>query len=244
MESSKYDLWRIFVVPLLTVYKMFKKTNKKMRIIYLFLISALFMYGCYPGGPEYTSDYSLVMTDYDAGFDFGSRKTYFMPDTVNFATNDQDISDDVILGYEELIISQIESNMSARGYDRVDSTAADAPDLFIGVQVIAINNNGVAWIPGGGWWGGYYPPGWGWGGWGGWYYPPYYPVGYSYKTGTVLINMADPNATDVPEGDDVKIVWFGGLDGLLSSSTANNEASVKRGIDQAFDQSPYLQSNL
>lgn len=216
--------------------------NKKMRLIYLLLVSASLMYGCYPGGPEYTSDYSLVLTDYDKDFNFTNKKTYFMPDTVNFETNDKTISDEVIRGFEKIILNQIESNMSARGYAREDSTAAEAPDLFIGVDVFAIDNSGVAWVPGGGWWGGYYPPGWGWG-WGGWYYPPYYPVGYSYKTGTVLINMADPNATDDPE-DKVKIVWFGGLDGLLSSSTASNESRVKQGIDQAFDQSPYLQSNL
>jgi hypothetical protein len=214
----------------------------KLRFPILFILAAL-IYGCYPGGPEFISDYSLVVTDYDKDFSFGDKKTYFMPDTINFATNQEDIDEEVILGFEEIILNQIETNMSSRGYDRVDSTAAEAPDLFIGVHVIAINNEGVAWIPGGGWWGGYYPPGWGWGGWGGWYYPPYYPVGYSYQTGTVLIHMADPNATDIPEDDDVKIVWFGGLDGLLSSVTSNNETAVINGIDQAFDQSPYLQSN-
>ncbi len=221
---------------------MLRKFNNKMRLVYLLLVTALLMYGCYPGGPEYTSDYSLVLTDYDKDFNFTNKKTYFMPDTVNFETNDKDISDEVVRGFEELILNQVESNMSSRGYVRVDSTVEVSPDLFIGIDVFAIDNSGVAWVPGGGWWGGYYPPGWGWG-WGGWYYPPYYPVGYSYKTGTVLINMADPNAMDDPE-DKVKIVWFGGLDGLLSSSTSTNETRVRQGIDQAFDQSPYLQSNL
>jgi len=208
----------------------------------LIIVMAASLYGCYPGGPEYTSDYSLVVTDYEKDFDFGSKKTYFMPDTVNFETNDKDISDEIVRGFEELILDEVESNMSARGYVRVDSTAQESPDLFIGIDVFAIDNSGLAWVPGGGWWGGYYPPGWGWG-WGGWYYPPYYPVGYSFKTGTVLINMADPNATDDPE-DEVKIVWFGALDGLLSSSTATNQSRVTDGINQAFDQSPYLQSNL
>jgi hypothetical protein len=217
--------------------------NMKKLIPIFLLLLVVWLNGCYPGGPEYTSDYNLVVTDYDEDFNFNDKQTYFMPDTVNFETNDKDISDEVVRGFEELILNQIESNMSARGYERVDSTAAEAPDLFIGVDVFAIDNSGVAWIPGGGWWGGYYPPGWGWGGWGGWYYPPYYGIGYSYKTGTVLISMADPNATDVPE-DEVKVVWFGGLDGLLSSSTDANETRVRQGIDQAFDQSPYLQSNL
>jgi hypothetical protein len=216
--------------------------NRNMRLIYLLLVSTSIIYGCYPGGPEYTSDYSLVLTDYDKDFNFTNKKTYFMPDTINFETNDKTISDEVVRGFEKIILDQIELNMAARGYEREDSTAAEAPDLFIGVDVFAIDNSGVAWVPGGGWWGGYYPPGWGWG-WGGWYYPPYYPVGYSYETGTVLINMADPDATDNPE-DKVKIVWFGALDGLLSSSTSSNESRVIQGIDQAFDQSPYLQSNL
>lgn len=203
-----------------------------------------FLTGCYPGGPEYTSDYNLVVTDYDQSFDFGSKLTYFMPDTVNFATNDEDIDEDVILGFERLILAEIESNMEARGYERVDSTFQEEPDLLIAVQVIAISNSGVSWIPGGGWWGGLYPPGWGWGWGGGWYYPPYYPIGYSYQTGTVLINLADPDDEIVEDGETKPALkWFAAMDGLLSSSTDANQQRIISGIEQAFDQSPYLQSN-
>jgi hypothetical protein len=214
------------------------------RFLILMLSISAGIYGCYPGGPEYTSDFSLVVTDYEQDFNFGAQVTYYMPDTVNFSTN-QDIDEDVVLGFEELILNEIASNMSSRGYTRVDSTATEAPDMLVTVQVLAIKNTGVGWVPGPGWWWGYYPPGWGWGGWGGgWYYPPYYPVGYSYSTGTVIINLADPDDEIVEDGEiKLPIKWFAGLDGLLSSTTSTNAQRVQAGINQAFNQSPYLQSN-
>jgi hypothetical protein len=46
------------------------------------VLGVALLYGCYPKGPEYTSDYDLVVSDYDPDYDFGSQKTYFMPDTV------------------------------------------------------------------------------------------------------------------------------------------------------------------
>ncbi|MBS0001422.1 MAG: DUF4136 domain-containing protein [Cyclobacteriaceae bacterium] len=217
---------------------------KKMLLPLLFILSA-FIYGCYPGGPEYTSDYNLVLTDYDDEFNFAVQENYFMPDTINFATNQQNIDEEVVRGFEQLILDVIESNMVSRGYTRIkDTTMTEAPDMLITVQVIAINYSGVSWIPGPGWWGGYYPPGWGWGGWGGWYYPPYYPVGYSYNTGTVLIHLADPDDRTENDGvEELPVKWFAGMDGILSSSTSANESRITYGINQAFDQSPYLQSN-
>ena len=216
------------------------------KIVFLLIfIPAVLLYRCYPGGPEYTSDYNLVLTDFDEDYDFSAQDTYFMPDTVNFATNQQNIDEDVVRGFEQLILDEIESNMASRGYSRVnDTTMAEAPDMLITVQVIAVNNSGVTWIPGPGWWGGYYPPGWGWGGGGGWYYPPYYPAGYSDTTGTVLIHLADPDDGIQNNGtEQLPIKWFAGLDGILSSSTEANESRITYGINQAFDQSPYLESN-
>ena len=200
--------------------------------------------GCYPQGPEYISDYSLVVTDYDDAFDFGSRKTYYMPDTIDFETNiDDDDIEDKLREFEELILNEVESNMSDRNYTRIDTTSLEDPDLVITIVVIALENTGIGWVPppGWGWWGGYYPPWWG-PGWG-WGYPGWYPIGYSYTTGTVLIHLGDPEIKDDDDNTKVKVAWFAGLDGLLSKNVNNNQEGIRRGINQAFEQSPYLQSN-
>ena len=200
----------------------------------------ILMSGCYPKGPEFVSDYALVVTDYEPGTDFGSKKTYFMPDTIYIETNLEDVDEETVREFEDLIINTIAQNMSDRNYDRVDTTATEEPDLVITVTAIALRNAGVGWVPGPGWgwWG---PPGWGWGpGWG-WWGPGWWPVAYSWNTGTVIIYMGDPDK--IIEDEFVELSWVAFMDGLLSSSVDNNQQGVENGINQAFTQSPYIQSN-
>jgi hypothetical protein len=53
--------------------------------------------------------------------------------------------------------------------------------------------------------------------------------------------MLDTESGDVTNPDqDFDAVWGAAVDGLLSSSAASNVARLLPGIDQAFDQSPYL----
>jgi hypothetical protein len=94
----------------------------------------------------------------------------------------------------------------------------------------------------------WYPyPGYGWG-WGypgyGWGYPGYYPpVPYysSYTTGTLRMEMFNPNDIRVVKGDTINpVYWTAGINGILSSNTTTRITST---IDQAFKQSPYLQSS-
>jgi len=208
-----------------------KLNLKHFKLLGMTLAFGILIAGCYPGGPEYNSDYSLVVTDYDNEFDFGSRKTYYLPDTIGFQTNTE-VSDAIIRQYEELILDLVESNMNDRNYTRIDTSAAEPPDLVISVTAIAIENSGVGWVPGPCW--SYWC----------WYYPNWYPVGYSYSTGTVLITMGDPQMEIDPEDDIIaNIVWVAGLDGLLSSNINNNVNGVTKGINQAFEQSQYIQSN-
>lgn len=187
--------------------------------------------GCYPKGPEYTSDYSLVITDYDPEFDFGAQKTYYMPDTVYLETNVENPDAERIREFQELILETIEINMATRDYQRIDTSGAQKPDLVLGVSALAMDNSGVGWVP---------SPCWGWYC---WYYPVWYPVGYSYSTGTVLIHLGRPDGVVDFEDDEVILVWLAGLDGLMSSNVNNNQAGVTKGINQAFEQSPYLKSN-
>ena len=88
---------------------------------------------------------------------------------------------------------------------------------------------------------------WGWyGGWPG--YGPGYGIGYpgtgtvySYETGTAMIDMID--LKNAVLGDSlVNGVWQAAVNGLASSKQQVNHDRIVKGINQAFDQSPYLKS--
>ena len=86
------------------------------------------------------------------------------------------------------------------------------------------------WWPG---WG-YYPP------WGGCYYPP--SVGAAkFRVGTLYVDMVDPKSPFEVDGEPViPIYWTAAMNGLLGSA-ASVASRLNDSINQAFDQSPYLQ---
>lgn len=209
--------------------------NIKSKQIYLLgLVSAfiVMLYGCYPKGPEYTSDYALVVTDYDPDYDFGVQKTYFMPDTVFIETNIEDPDLDKVKEFQDMILDLVETNMSNKNYTRIDTVDAQIPDMVMNVSALLIDNTGVGWVP---------SPCWSYWCW--WYGGGWYPYYYSYSTGTVLIQLGDPVENILDDEVEASLSWIAGLDGLLSSNVNNNIQGVTYGINQAFEQSPYLESN-
>jgi hypothetical protein len=212
---------------------------------------AAVLYGCYPGGAEFISDQDITATEYNYDYyDPGSTpivnkfkewKTYYLPDTVVFESNDDEA--ELSPAEQALIIQKFEEEFASRNYVRIDTTSAEAPDFTVAVQVLTINNSGGTWIPPS--WPGYYPPGWGWWGPGyGWGYPGYW-IPYNYTTGTLsaFIGVPDDAASDPLTGDvEVPVAWRAVFNGLVSSSASNNEARILSGIQKAFDQSPYLES--
>ncbi len=214
---------------------------EKIKIILLIIPGMLLMLsGCYPGGPEYTSDYDLVATDYSPDYwNANSPATYFMPDSLGWIIDRENIDniDSLTRDYDEFILGEVERNLAALGYERIETlNRNNPPDVFVFTQALAVKNTSVSYIPWYPWYGGYWPgwggywPGYGWGG---------TPVVYSYSTGTVLIEMGDALNID-EEQKLVNIVWTAAIDGLLRSSTASNQQFVSQSIDQAFNQSLYL----
>ncbi|MCG8310934.1 MAG: DUF4136 domain-containing protein [Cytophagales bacterium] len=212
--------------------------HKFLKIGSTLAVACLLLAGCYPKGPEFYSDLDLTVTDYDPDYNFGDQKKYWMADTVEYITNieDSEIDEEDV----KKLLEEVASNFTARDYTRVNVSNPDDAEFVVTVSVIASRNTGIGWIPG--------PPcypGW-WGCWGGWY-PPYWGGYYTfnYTTGSVIINWYDPQTPPIPtDGQDLQPVhWVSTFNGLVSSSRENNASRIEFSINQAFKQSPYIQSN-
>lgn len=84
---------------------------------------------------------------------------------------------------------------------------------------------------------GYWPAGY-WGNWTGWYYP--YPMTYTYTTNALIAEIVD--LTSGEEDGKLKIVWSCYIGGPASYSINYDVKRMEQAIDQAFAQSPYIQS--
>lgn len=207
--------------------------NRLLKFFSFAVLSGLLLGGCYPGGADYTSDYDVVYTNYNDTFNFKAFNTYAMPDEIVIdveITNGGDtIYEYMKPKYADPILAQIATNMTGYGWTRVD--IADNPDMLL--MPAGISSTTYFYSYWYGWWyGGYYPPGWG------WYYPPYYTVS-SYTTGSMIMTLTDPNS-DTPI-NRAALEWIGVVNGVLTNSASISRAVT--GIDQAFEQSPYLKIN-
>ena len=207
---------------------------RKVRIwIQSGVVLALFAsLSCYPSGPSDVTDRDTVMTAFDPAMDFGAVRTWAMPDEV-FVTEGSD--DNVTDEFDELILDRVAENMAKLGYVREMNPEVNGADAVVIVQKSKRTSTG--WVPG-------VPPGWcGWPGWGfpGWgCYPPFYPwIPVSVTTGSVFVEMYDPNKPTKDSEPELPAVWGAVLNGLASGSTTS-AARIRDGIDQAFAQSPYL----
>lgn len=174
-----------------------------------------------------------VYTDYDSSVDFGTYKTYFLPDSILEAGSHKATywKDDNAMK----IIKAVETEMNARGYERItDPEKKDEAEL--GIQLSYINESYQIVSGGyfGGWWDyGYWGP-W----WGGWYYP--YPVTYNYNTNTLVMEMVD--LTGDSESKNIPVIWYSNASGAQYSGMYNLQLLVNS-VGQAFKQSEYIKCN-
>jgi len=206
-------------------------------------VLTLAMTSCYPGGAEYTSDTDIVITNYNPNFDFGAVKTYYLADSVSYILPEGQEADHSLDSY---IISEMENNFANLGWDRVDSTYTEEPDVAVTLTAIKVTNYNIYTIP---WY-----PGWGWGWywkssdeanyWGypgyGWGYP-WYGGTYvtSYEVGTLVWYLFDPDNVD-EENEVIYLEWQGAVNGVVGSSASSTKSRITNGIVQGFRQSPYL----
>jgi hypothetical protein len=190
----------------------------------LFIISLTFLLvSCYPGGADYYEDLDLVYTNYDENFDFASKGTYALPDKIVKITGNMVEGEDpefVDEPYNTQMLNRIQNNMTNLGWTKTDDPGAADVALLAAVWT---NTTIYYWYDYWCWYY-YYYCGWGWG----------YPTVTTYTTGTFVMTM-------VVAGDeyvDPSTVWTSALNGLVSG--AYDASRVTKGIDQAFTQSPYL----
>jgi len=216
-----------------------------MKQYILMLILAITVWGCAPSGAEFIDELDLVFTARTNDVEFNDFRTFVIPDTIVFISNDEDRELDN--QREQEILDEINATFINSGWVQESDPDTNGSDVLILVSVL--DNVNVAL---GGWWG--Y---WGW--WPGWgYYPPYPPGGwypgypwccytsvYSWRTGSLLIEMVDPN--NPQEGQDGEVIlpvlWKGGINGLLEGSREGVVRRTSEGIDQMFIDSPYLIKN-
>lgn len=190
---------------------------------------AMMIAGCYPGGAEFVDELDLVLTTHEETYNFGTATTFALPAKIPMVTgsvlegDEPEYLDQV---QADMILEKIRANMVSRGYEEADPEVAD----LVILPATASSTTLVVYCD---YWGGY----WDW-----WYYPGYggcyYPSGYTYTTGSLVITMMD-NDSSTP----VVNVWAGVVNGLLQGSDASIEARVEKGIDQAFAQSSYIKTN-
>lgn len=192
--------------------------------VFYFLGIILLMVSCYPDGPEYYEDLDVVYTNYTEDFNFSSKSTYAMPDKiVKIEGNliEGEAPEFVEEPINSQLVVQIQSNMTAMGWTKVEDPLSADLVLF---PAVLTNTTVVYYYD---YWCWYYPYYCGWG--------YYYPVSASsYTTGTLIMSLvADGENYVEPSG-----VWYAAANGILTGEY--NTSRVMKAIDQAFDQSPYL----
>lgn len=197
----------------------------------LTVLSALV--SCYPGDQLTTEEADVVVTLFDDQTDFSTLRSYAMPDTIVHLVADSS-EGSIRRDFDDEILAQVAAEMAAKGFTREsDPNNADA---FMLISAATREQVGYTGYPWGGYWGWYlpYPPGWGWG----WY--PWYGGGgtiYTYRSGTVFMQLLDPAQADSTE-EKIPTVWIGAINGLVEGNEI--EERISDGIRQAFAQSSYL----
>lgn len=214
---------------------------KNLRYLAMALVSVAFI-ACEkePSTSDLHKDY-LVYTAYDTTADFSTFETYFVPDeilVIGKGDKPEYRTDDAA----KQIIATVVDRMNQYGYTRTDDK--QTADLGLQLSYVEevtyfVGSNAPYW-----WWDYpyYWTPGY-WGDWLDWYYP--YKVYYGYTAGSLLTEMVDLTSDDQVRTTELPILWNSFVSGLL---TGNDELNLQRtleAVNQAFDQSSYLnkQSN-
>lgn len=200
------------------------------------VVCVVVMLGCQSEpDPNRLFDELVVSTNYDPQANFSSYSTYAIStDTIGLISNNS--TDTIIVASESSfprpVLQKIQANLDKAGFTRVDR--GEDPDL--GVNVIVANDLNVfqelvyydPYYYSGGYYSGYY-------GYGGAYYYPYVNT-YAYNTAVLVIELVDLKNRN--SSNQVRVIWNAYLGDL--TTTFELVPQTELAIDQAFEQSPYL----
>lgn len=234
------------------------------RSLGIISILAFVTVSCFkPNDSVYLDELDVTLTYYDKDYNFQKNVTFSVRDSVglisNYLTDQQEEDFYKPGGTSDNIREYIKQQFLDQGYMYVGEN--DDPDFYVNLVVAFIDNTTIVSYPPGWWWG-YYPyysyyyyywyP---------WYsYPWYYEV-YQYKTGSLIMEQVDAVSletyrqwaegktqeeienADPSEVPAVEISWQALINGVAGSSADYNLDRAERGVQEAFDQSPYLKKN-
>jgi hypothetical protein len=196
--------------------------------------AAAFLAAACEGNTLTEQSIGAVVTVVDSGAALRSARTFTLPDTV-IRLSQMGTAIGPALARE--LVAEIRMHFITLGWTEV---RLDEPSLRPDVLVLVAASTRVEtgflysdWFSAWGYlpyWGASVDPSWAWGFPGG-------AVPYSYQAGTLLVTMIDVRAPR-SETKTIPMLWAAGLDGLVGD--ASTMARIHAGIDQAFEQSPYL----
>lgn len=176
----------------------------------------------------------IYVTNRDPNANFGTYKTYSIPDSV-YVINNNSFSGGQATAWDVQALAAVRSALESRGYVRVQRS--QSPDL--GINVSRLYNTTTSLVNLQDYWGGY-----------GGYYDPYYwgygGYGYGYPSVYGLVEsteaMVSVDVLDLKNASanrTINVVW----NGLVRGPGIFTSAAVNSGIQALFAQSPYLKSD-
>ncbi|KIO46045.1 MULTISPECIES: DUF4136 domain-containing protein [Porphyromonadaceae] len=215
---------------------------KRLLLLSFIGLFAQLMISCYPGGADDVDEMDVAITNYDKSADFTKYTTFSLPDTIVYFVAKGETPNHK---FDAQILDLVKKNFEDKGYTYMEQTEINQPSFIVTVSAFSNVNyyyganywyDYWGWYPGWNWiWGSGWGPGWG---------PsyPWYPVAvYSYRSGSIVIDMIATDATTTST-KKVPVLWSGVADGILQGSEQSILNRMTSTINQCFTQSPYLKS--
>ncbi|OYT17453.1 MAG: hypothetical protein B7C24_02165 [Bacteroidetes bacterium 4572_77] len=238
----------------------------KKKIVYLSFLMLIFsLTSCYKTTEDAVlEDYDITLTYYNNEFDFSTYNTFYVRDSVIIYSDyltEEELEKFYTDGNSDKIRAKIVQEFKDLGYtEALSEDDITNASFYVNPIVSLSKQTQVYYYPY--WWG--YPGYWGWYGgyykstdyyypyWG--YYPGWGATSYSYKTGSLIMELTDGDsvrayrawlAENGETGDPntapiIEINWTAYIEGILSSTASYNEGRAITGVEEAFKQSPYL----
>jgi hypothetical protein len=229
----------------------------KHLIVPLIIVVAGFS-SCYPVDDLKIEDLDVAVTLYDKSYyvpgsginKFGELVTFTVVDTIIHIVG-TGAEDNMSRQHDAFIIEQVRLNMLKLGFVEELDPLVNPADVAITLTALSTEHEVYTWYPYWGWYWGYYPKkntdavatgsnksaGSTYS-----YYYPWYPYSnyYTYQSASLLMEMVDVARIN-PDVEEIPVIWAGVVNGVLEQSmSATTQSRISKGIDQCFDQSPFL----